>query len=174
MRLRYSLLAIALSIPLMSACMGILRIERYTAVDGSTKVEVVDGPCGGRWWITDLLDRPEVRVRVYVEGVAGSSNTFFKAHIKVQPLKGIAARLSDTGVKLESPDFRGPLVANANFARVYRGTDPEYYYVIQMPNIPEELSISFPRLELNGELVELRSLILRRERTFEPIPLLCQ
>ena len=87
MRLRYSLLAIALSIPLMSACMGMLRIERYTAVDGSTKVE--DGPCGGRWWITDLLDRPEVRVRVYVEGVAGSSNTFFGTHIVVQPLKGM-------------------------------------------------------------------------------------
>jgi|KBSMisStaDraftv2_1062788.scaffolds.fasta_scaffold08971_7 hypothetical protein len=172
MRLRYSLLAIALSIPLMSACMGMLRIERYTAVDGSTKVE--DGPCGGRWWITDLLDRPEVRVRVYVEGVAGSSNTFFGTHIVVQPLKGIAVRLSDTGVKLDSPDFRAPLVANANSTRVYRGTDPEYYYVIQMPNIPDELSMSFPKLELNGELVELRSLVLRRERTFEPILLMCQ
>jgi hypothetical protein len=169
MRLRNFPIVITAALSL-SACIGLIYVRAYTAADGSTQTG--DGNCLTRPPpSTVVLDRPEVHVRLYVIEVPDRSNTF-SASINVRPQRNIEARLSKTAVKIDSQDFRESLVADARIRSSSNSTS--YEFSVSMPTVANELSISFPSLEVQGQVVELRSLVLRSERRLQPIWLACQ
>jgi len=174
MRLLKQLLAIAALLSL-GACIVLGPVPSYSAADGSSQATYKDG-CVSPYPLssTIIFDRPDVQVRLNIYGVHGDSNMLF-ADILVEPRPGTIARLLESSVEVISPDFGKPLsvAAYAQYAPPGRVT-MLYGYKISMPTIPTKLSMRFPKLETQGQIVDLPQLVLRNERRLLFIDLMCQ
>jgi hypothetical protein len=176
MRLLTHILTIATSLSL-AACMLSIPVYGYTATDGSSffRKYASAWDCKNRRGdvsSTVILDRPNVHVELDVSGVWQQSNVLWAAIVvNVQP--GTFVRLPDRRVEINSPDFAAPLFFDARDWWV-EGTARSYVIWISLPTIPTELSIRLPRLEVEGQPVELRNLVLRSERWVKQVPLACQ
>ena len=180
MRLLKHLLAIAALLSL-AACMVRGPVDSYIAADGSSQATYTDGWCSTPLSSTVILDRPDVLVRLNIYGVQRGTYTFdgqrdlLWADIVVAPQPGAVARILDildSSVEVVSPDFTKPQSAAAGQSE-FRGRT-RYRYTIPMPTIPNEITVKFPKLKVNEQIVELPSLVLRSERKLEFIDLACQ
>jgi hypothetical protein len=175
MRLLKRQLAIAALLPL-TACVVILPVQSYTAVDGSSQADFSNN-CVSPYPTssTTILYRPDVRVRLDIYGSAVGDSTRLHAVIVVEPQSGTVARLRKARLEVYSPDFKVPLVTNGHL-NMHRpvGIEESYSFFISMPTVPAEISMRFPRLDVQGETVELTSLALRSERRLQSINLMCQ
>jgi len=111
-------------------------------------------------------------VELDINGVWGPSNRLETA-IVVEASPDTVVRLQDENGEVDSPDFPAPLVFTVKDSQV-RGAVSTYRIWISMPTIPTDLFIKFPKLEVQGNTVELRNLVLRSERQVVGAPLVCQ
>ena len=177
MHLLKHLLGIAALLSL-TACV-VRTVQSYAAVDGSSTGDYSNN-CVSPYppSSTVILDRPDVRVRLNIYGIGDDLNfrhAILHAGIVVEPRPGTVAQLLDLKLEVDSPDFAAPLFTDGlhNWVRP-ANTEGSYEFFFDMPTIPSEISMRFPRLDVHGETVELTSLVLRSERTLQSINLMCQ
>ena len=171
MRLLKQLLAIAALLSL-AACIVQGPFHSYTAADGSSQATYTDG-CWTGYPLssTVILDRPDVLARLDIHGVR---DDLLWAGIVVTPRPGTVARMLDSKIEVMSHDFKEPMSSTAEHLYEFRGRTM-YFYRIPLPTIPSELSLTFPKLELQGQMVEFPNLVLRSEGgKLEFVNLACQ
>jgi hypothetical protein len=165
----------------LAACIALGPVDSYTAADGSSQATYTDGWCSTPLSSTVILERPDVLVQLDIYGVQRGAYTFdgqrdlLWADIVVAPQPGTVARvldMLDSSVEVVSPDFTKPQSAAAGQSE-FRGR-VTYHYTIPMPSIPNEITMRFPKLKVNGQVVKLPSLALRGERRLEFAYLVCQ
>ena len=171
MRRLKHLLAIA-ALPSLAACIVQGPFPSYAAADGSSQATYTDGCWTGHpLSSTVILDRPDVLVRLDIDGVR---DDLLWAGIVVGPRPGTEARILDSKIEVMSQDFRDPTSSTAEHLYEFRGRTT-YFYKIPMPTMPSELSVRFPKLEVQGQIVEIPNLVLRSEgRKLEFLDLACQ
>ena len=82
--------------------------------------------------------------------------------------------MMDSKIEVMSHDFKEPMSSTAEHLYEFRGRTM-YFYRIPLPTIPSELSLTFPKLELQGQMVEFPNLVLRSEGgKLEFVNLACQ
>lgn len=158
----------------LASCVVPISVESYTAADGSSRARygvrcLYPTPLSS----TELQRQPNAAVQLDIYGVHGNQNVL-SAAVVIEKTPETIIRLLDETIVLDSTDFREPIRTKATKQWVRpASTEERYSFSFPMPSIPAEVLLQLPAIEIGGNLMPQRSLLLRYERRLQPTGL-CQ
>ena len=165
------LIAVCLLLP---SCVVPVAVQSYSAADGSSQARygvrcLYPTPLSS----TELYKQDATLIQLDKYGVHGDDN-YLSAAIVIESKDASSIRIPNGRIEIDSTEFKEPIATNAKLQWARSdNTERRYAFSMPMPNIPAELLLQLPPIEVSGQLVTPRPLILRKERRFQPTGL-CQ